>query len=250
MAEHVIPDDDGKGLTMAFIGDEIEYSDPVKYYSERQIQKTISLEKQLLHLADPIKAALLPEDFFVKRASEKWDAQYNKIIKVAVPPNFIKLLSSKSKKKQIQLLRGQGLTPNQLAAFLFKAHSEFGYTFSSYTAEHYHKSLDESALPNFISVKDGKVKSSGKTSLTEGQLKQVVEQRKVTVSKFLDKDNAWHCFFLTFRSLRGEEFWKDGQPHFHYISDKWDIPRDDAVKQLKSEKYPSTAVHIDLLDYN
>lgn len=69
------------------------------------------------------------------------------------------------------------------------------------------------------------------------------------MAKFLDKGDTWHCFFTVYRSLRGEESWQDGQPHFHYISDKWGISRKDAVEQLKGDKYPSTSVHISLLGY-
>lgn len=249
MEEHVIKDDDGKGFTKAFIGTDIEFADPIKYYSEWNKRRIISIEKDLLFLENPFMASLVPPEFFIKRADEAWAKRYDEIINTKVPENFVKLLTCDSKKEQIQLLKGQGLSPFQLIGFIFKAWTDFGFSFSSYTAEHHHKGLDESALPTFIHVDGDKVKTAGETTLTEGQLKNVVNYRKVTVSKFLDKGDIWHCFFLTYRSLRGEETWKDGQPHFHYISDKWGYPRKDAVEQLKGEKYPSTSVHIDLSDY-
>jgi hypothetical protein len=172
-------------------------------------------------------------------------------MKTEVPPNLISLLNSQSKKEQERLLRGQSLSPYQLSAYLFRAWSEFGFSFSNYTGEHHHKGVDESTLPSLIVVGDDqKVRTAGETTLTEGQLKNVVNYRKVTVTKFLDKGENWHCFFTVYKSLRGEESWKDGQPHFHYISDKWGISREEAVKQLKSEKYPSTNIHIDLLGYD
>jgi hypothetical protein len=73
--------------------------------------------------------------------------------------------------------------------------------------------------------------------LSIAQLKQVVEHRHVAVAKFLDIGKQWHCFFLTFRSLRGEENHDGGTPHMHYISDKWGISRSSVVKQLTSKKY-------------
>jgi hypothetical protein len=78
----------------------------------------------------------------------------------------------------------------------------------------------------------------------------VVEHRKVIISKFLDNKTAWHCFFLTFKSIRREESWQDGQPHFHYISDKFGISRENVIVQLKSKDYNlGTLPHIGLLDY-
>lgn len=249
MKEYVTPDNDGQGFTKAFIGEEVEFADPIKYYSDWNIRKNISLERSLLHLNNSFLASFISEEFYVKRAKEEWDKRYEEIIKTQVPENFLLLFKAGSKKEQERLLKGQSLTPMQLIALIFKAWSDYGFTFSSYTAEYLAKDVDESKLPNLIHVEDGKVKVSGKSSMSEGQLKNVVNQRKVTVSKFLDKGDEWHCFFVTYRSLRGEESWKNGQPHFHYISDKWSISRKDAVEQFKSEKYPSTSIHIDLLDY-
>ena len=73
-----------------------------------------------------------------------------------------------------------------------------------------------------------------------------VEHRKVIVSKFLDKGDIWHCFFLTFKSLDGKENYHDGQPHLHYISSAWNIPRQEVKEQLTSKKYSLPSLpHID-----
>ena len=250
MEEIAIPDDDGKGLTLGFIGTDIEFVNPIEYYAEREKSKSITLEKHMLHMAVAKKASEISDDFYTKRAEAKWAERYAEIMKAEVPPNFMKLLETESKREQEKLLRGQSLTPYQMAAWLFRAYTEFGYTFSNYTAEHHHKGLDESTLPDLIHVKDdGNIKTAGKTNLSEGQLKRVVSERKVTIAKFLDNGDSWHSLFTVYRSLRGEEKWKDGQPHFHYISDKWTIPRAEAVARFKSENYPATNIHIDLLDY-
>ena len=85
--------------------------------------------------------------------------------------------------------------------------------------------------------------------MTDGELVQAVDHRKRTISKFLDKNGSWHCFFLTFDSRKGKESWKGGQPHYHYISDKFGIPRSKVVKELKSKKYKLGALpHIDHLE--
>ena len=80
----------------------------------------------------------------------------------------------------------------------------------------------------------GDIRIIGKTDLTNGQLKQTIEQRHVVVSKFLDKDDKWHCFFQTYRGLGEQENYSNGQPHLHDISSAWGLPREFVLKQLKS----------------
>jgi hypothetical protein len=249
MEEHIIYDEDGKGFTRAYIGTDIEFADPIKYYSENEIEKHKTEIKDLLFMKNAFLASQLNEDFFTKNALKHWDDKLNEINNTVVPDNFLHLLDTTTKADQIKLLKGQSLTPEQLIAFIFKAWTGYGFTFSQYTAEHHHKGLDESQLPTLIHIEDDKVKTVGETSLTEGQLKNVIEHRKVIVAKFFDKGDNWHCLFVTFNSLAGKENWQGGQPHFHYISDKFGLTREDVVNRIKSGNYASTPVHIPLLDY-
>lgn len=250
MATEYIPDDNGKGVTIAIEGGDVEFVDPLKYYWEREKERVYAVTSTILRAKNPFMASLVPMSFYEARAKKIWEKRLKIIDETAVPKNFFELLSADSKKDQIKLLKGQSLTPNQLFAFICKAFSDHGYTFSNYTAHHHHKGLDKSALPKLVKVEGDVVETAGETTLSEGQLKNVVNHRKVTVAKFLDKGDDWHCLFLTYRSLRGEESWKNGQPHLHYISSKWGISRKEIVEQLKSDNYLSTPVHIDLLDYN
>ena len=86
-------------------------------------------------------------------------------------------------------------------------------------------------------------------SITKGEVKNLIEQRKVIVSHFFDKDDNWHCFFTTYNSIGGKENHKGGQPHFHYISSAFGISREDFLESMKSGQYKSTSIHIDLLEY-
>jgi hypothetical protein len=194
-------------------------------------------------------ASFIREKVFEENAQKRWAVRLEEILKAEAPPTFLSLFGSTSKQEQERLLEGSSLTPEQLAAFFFKAYTDYGFTYSKYTSEHLPEGIDDSKLPRLIHVKDGKVTTAGQTSLTEDQLKSVVSDRRVTVANFLDHGNEWHCLFTIYRSLRGEEPWQDGQPHYHYISDRWGISRDEAVNRLKSRKYPNTKVHIALLDY-
>jgi len=85
-----------------------------------------------------------------------------------------------------------------------------------------------------VHVDRDQVKKSGeKSTLSNGQLKQAIEQR-IVIAKFLDKDEKWHCLFVTHDSLRGEENRKNGQPHFPYILSNFGLSIEKVVKSLKS----------------
>ena len=190
------------------------------------------------------------EHFIQSKAIKSWMNELDEINSVKIPENLILLLTSSSKKEQIKLLKDITITPDQLIAFILKAGRDFGYSLSQYSSEHMHNRLNKDDMPKLVHLKDDNVYKVGKTSLTDGQLKQAIEHRKVTVSKFLDNNKNWHCLFLTFDSIRGKEAWKSGQPHYHYISDKFGIPREEVVMQLKSKKYKlGNLPHIDLLHY-
>ncbi|MGN7824884.1 hypothetical protein ACTJJB_32470 [Chitinophaga sp. 22536] len=245
MQETIIPDDDGKGFVLGFEGGDVEFINPVDYYSGWQKKKTIALYKALLFHKNPLLAKDISEAFYEKHAEENWKEIHEKILKTDIPPTLLQVLGSKSKKEQEQLMKKTEFDAFQLCAFLFAAHDQHGYTFSNYVTEQLPKNVDPDELPLFIHVKeDGTVEKAGETTMSEGQLRAVVNFRRVVVAKFLDKGNEWHCFFVVYRSLRGEESWRGGQPHFHYISDKWGQSRDEVVAMFKGDRYPTTSVHI------
>ncbi len=244
-----INDDSGKGFTTVFRDNDVELTDPIEHYMNHSINVSVTMEKNLIAQQDPSLIGTVDDSFFIKRGIKAWEQRYKEIEKTIVPPNFILLLESKSKKEQIKLLRGENLTSGQLIAYIFRAFKEYGFLFSQYRSEHYHKGLDKDDLPKLVEVNGDEVRTVGETSLTDGQLKQAVNYRKVIIAKFLDKGDEWHCFFVTYNSIGGKETWKGGQPHFHYISDKWGISREEAVKKFKSNRYPTTNVHIGLLGY-
>lgn len=233
-----------------FEAPDFEYVNPIEYYAESHKQTCFTIMRDML-LAKKLPFPIQDIDRIIqKKAEQEWEEKYNEIIQTEVPQNFIDLLTADSKNEQVKLLKGQSLTPDQLIAFIFKAWTDFGFSFSQYKAEYAQKGLDKGDMPQVVEVKDDKVEKVGSTSLSDGQLKQAVEHRKVIISKFLDNGASWHCLFVTFKSLKGGENWKDGQPHYHYISDKFGHERDKVVAELTNEKYKlGNLPHIDLLDY-
>ena len=174
----------------------------------------------------------------------------DKFRKVKIPSELSNLLNTKKKREQTKLLNGLRMNPDILMAFLLMA-GDLGYKLSQYESEHQTKAIDSTKMPMAYRKKeDGTIEKFGKTELTDGQLKQALEQRSVKVAKILEKDNEWHCFFLTFNSIGGKENWKNGQPHFHYISNLFGIEKKDVIEQIKSKNYKlGNLPHIALDDY-
>ena len=85
--------------------------------------------------------------------------------------------------------------------------------------------------------------------MSDKQLKHIIEQRKVIVSHFFEKDDLWHCIFLTYKSIEGKENHNFGQPHFHYISSGFEISKQDFIESMKTGHYRTTNIHFDLLEY-
>jgi hypothetical protein len=245
-----IKDNNGTGTYTFFESPDIEFVDPIEYYSKTFIASNFSMMRDLMLLNHPQIPLEIMEKVIYKQVLKDWSAKYEEIEQTKVPEYLVALLMSKSKNEQEKLLRNTSITPEQLIAFIFFAKRDYNYFFSQYTSEFQQTGLDQSKMPKVVEIKDGKVRKVGETTLSDGQLKQAIEHRKTVVSKFLDKESEWHCLFLTFDSLKGKEIWKGGQPHYHYISDKFGIHREKVIKNLKSKKYNLGSLpHIDLLGY-
>lgn len=251
MATHIVPDDDGKGFTIVSIHEDVEYVDPIKYFSARSIESKVAVLQKMEELEMPNGDNETMKKNALKNAIEISEEHIKEIMATEVPAVLFALLKSNSKGEQIKLLKGLQLTPENLTAFIFRAFTEQGWTYSEYHCQQYPKGTTTEALPRVATLdrETGRVTTSGETTLADTKIKQIIEQRRAVSVKFLDNGSEWHCFFITYRSIGGEESWRDGQPHYHYISDKFGIPRDEAVIQFKGDKYPSTNVHIELLGY-
>lgn len=225
-----------------------EFEDPVRVGREQYIQQAITLRTSHFKLSNPDLPVELFNEHIYKEARQSWGEYFRETVKTKVPENFIKLLGSKTKKEQQNLLRGQSLTAHQLISFIYRAWLQYGFTESEYIGRHSHAGIVEGELPKLFYIDKGSVNKIGNTPYTDGVLKNVIEQKKKTVSRFFDKGNEWHCLFITSYSLKGKETWKNGQPHFHYISDKFGIPREQVVKSLLSKNYSLGSLpHIDLV---
>lgn len=167
---------------------------------------------------------------------------------IELPHQLTKLLESNLfKKEQTKLLKGVSVSADQLGGLFVQAGS-LGYKFSNYRFKGIPKEYSEKDLPTFIYLKDdGNLDTYGSTSLSEGQLKDLVIRSKFIVARILDDGKKWHCFYQTKSGVQGKEPGKLGaHPHIHYISDSFGVSRDDFIKALKGGRVPSSEVHIQL----
>lgn len=250
MGTHRIFNENGQGFTRIYSTEKVENVNPVNFYKNFELEKRAISLRDILSLKNPYLTSLLDDDFFIRKAQETLEGFFEKFEKTEVPENLLKVLESERKKDQIRLLKGVQFNPDQLMALIFKSYTDYGYLYSKYLFENLPEGFEDRKLPKLFHFKeDNTIVKVGETDLTDGELKHIIEHRKVIVSHFFIKDNLWHCFFLTFRSIAGKENWKNGQAHHHYISSSFGISKEDFIESMRTGKYKSTPVHIDLLDY-
>lgn len=200
---------------------------------------------------DKDKKCRLPynDDIVYRAASIIAENTYENFTKCSFDSCFESLFKKElSKKEQIRLLKGAQLTETQLFS-LFNFAEECGYRFSHYKWQGDPKSVKEEKLPSFMHMKDdGSIEYIGETTLTEGQMRTIINQADVLIVSIFDNGSHWHCFLQTYKGLKGMESGVQGsRPHLHYLSDSFGISKADLVKMIKIGRYPNTPVHIPLL---
>ncbi|MBO3272014.1 hypothetical protein [Hymenobacter defluvii] len=252
MYHSVIPDGQNGHYHITKVGD-FEFVRPLEKLMELFIPSRIRFLKAAIDVeAKTGVGAGIPEETWMKvllrEAMEAWEEKKKEYMTTKSPQALWDVLAAGSKKDQVKALRGLALSWDEFFAFVCQAGENLGFTYSSYRAHLDHKGLDRTKLPRLIRLhKNNAVESVGPTTLTPGQLKQVITARKVINAKFLDKGDEWHCFFYTEKSIAGKENYQGEQPHIHYISSKWGIPRADIIAAIQSGNYKATPVHIDLI---
>jgi hypothetical protein len=257
MKELKVKDIETNGYNFMLEGEDFEYVNPIQKMSEIVIQMIFKVRLNYLMLAkennlSPNLEGLNDANTVLKiiamrNAIEIRDKSFQEIMLQKLPAQIFNILENSKKKEQLKLLKGLSLTEDELSLFIFQAWTNFGFKYSMYTSRHNHKGLNENEMPLFAHKDDdGEVKVIGETELSQGQIKNAIDYRTVIISRFLDKGEKWHCFFLTFQSLNGKEIYKDGQPHLHFISHTWGLSRDYVLEQLRSKDYKLPSLpHID-----
>lgn len=92
-----------------------------------------------------------------------------------------------------------------------------GYLFSNYRYEGKPANIKREDLPKFIHLSDdGKVEYYGTTTLTDGQMKTIVEQAGVIIVRIMKSSDHWFCLYQTFIGLKGiRKVWQSISYTFH-----------------------------------
>ena len=186
-----------------------------------------------------------------ERAYAAWRKKVRELQEINIPKPLISLLKTTKKKDQEKLLRGLTLRSSELHSFITYAFDNYNYLYSMYTRQFDYNGLNDEEIPTAL-LKNGKVERYGRSNLTDGQLQQTIEHQKVHVARFLDIDNFFHCFFYSFKSLKGKELsLRKDRPHLHYISSAWGMKRERVLSELMSRKYKlGSTPHINFIRGN
>lgn len=243
---------DGRSFYQVFWDDKVEMVNPIEYYKNAEIYKKAISYRNVIEIKNPILAQNLTSDFYTRHAMREVENEgyCKRVESVEVHENFLKLLETTRKKDQITLLKGMSITPKQLLSFIFKSYKDYNYLYSRYTFENLPKYVENKKTPKLAAIlNDGTIDTIGDTDLTNGQVKKMITERKVIIAHLFDRDNDWHCLFITYNSIGGKENHNNGQPHFHYFSSAFGVTRKEFIESMKNGTYKSTSVHIDLLEY-
>lgn len=249
MREFRIERKDGKEIHKILSIGEIEFTNPIEFYRKYFIDSTISLEFDYFILKSPYIDPGYLHSFLSNRTVRRWEEEYKLAVNIELPKVLIDLLNTERKNTQVKLLHGFRITTYQLQSFIYYAWSQ-GFSFSQYKSQNFPNGTNNTELPSIFYIDNNGLSKIGQTNLSDGQLKEIIKNRKVVIAKFFDKKESWHCFFITYESIGGKESWENGQAHFHYISDKFGLDRQKVVDSLKSKMYKlGNLPHIALTDY-
>jgi hypothetical protein len=235
---------------ISFSFDNVENVNPIKYFADIFKLKYILLADSI-NIIDchEIEMSRLKKLLFFE-AEKMWKIRFEYLKKLLIPEGLIGLLSTTKKSEQEKIIKTTQLSPEILENLIYLAYEKFDYRFSQYRFEIPEKGTDPLKIPYAIYVnKNGQIESIGKTEYSNNQLKQALEQRKVTVGIFLERKDFWHCFFGNYNGLFGHELWKGKkQSHFHYISSSFGLSKEHVINELKSGNYKLKSFHIKFID--
>jgi hypothetical protein len=172
---------------------------------------------------------------------ETWSKYYKEIMESELSSGIFKILECNNKDEQKRILNDDiELTSFSLSKFIIQAYKEYGFKYSMYRFTTNPKTFDGSKMPPFAYKNDDNtIRTIGNTTMKDGEIKNAIDHRKVTIAKFLDKGDIWHCFFYDYKSMNGKE--ADGTPHIHYISNAWTLSREFSLQKFKEGLRPSSS---------
>ena len=218
---------------------------PFDFYRLECAYYSASLFQDVLKVKCPLP---ISDDLVREFVLKKTDELIEQMLSNSKPhPAIHQLLmdDTLSNKEQEKLLKDVILKPTDFL-WLRKEAQDNGYLLDIYHEEKYPEKFKEKKYPLlYHRKKDCDIEKIGNTDMTDGEMRALLEQRKVIQAHIYHKKGIWHCFYFTFKGLSGEESGIMGsKPHYHYISNKSGIGWDDLLKRIKDCDMPSSKNHI------
>lgn len=218
---------------------------PLDYYKYSHAELMFVLYKDILKHNCPLS---IPDDFIRNFVLTKTEELIdNMLASTALKPEISSLLSDNnlSFKQQKRLLTGMTFSSSDIL-WLNKCAQDLGYLLDVYHEEKYPFKFDEKQKPIVINLRDDNIMESiGKTNMSEGEMRALLEQRTVLQARIYHKDSHWHCFYFTYKGLAGHERGRMGaQPHYHYLSDRSGISIEKLLDAIEKCEMPTSSVHV------
>lgn len=255
MKTDIIFSEDGQEFVIMDYVEKVEKVNPIEYIEECELNHVISTIKGCLYSKNKLMAEDVPNTWYIGKAIEELEnipnekRLLNKILNTKVNQNYIKLINTGKKKDQEKLLKGLSITKDEMLNLFCIAYKDYGFLYSFYTFEVIPNGYENKELPKIANYSNGNISKIGKTNLTDGEIKQLIENRAVITAHFIEKDEVWHCFLFTDKSMKGQEKWERGQAHLHYVSSSYNFSKEQILEELKNGEHKSLSIHIPIMDY-
>ena len=225
----------------------VKYSEHIKHFH------TQSLANYLFELLNQ-EIGPINSPSIISRVNEIAESQtddtINNIRKLTIPEQIKEVLDKMNLKKKEQITSLKAVTINTaLLSAIFLYAEDQGYLFSNMRFEGEPKQFNPADVPSFIRITDnGNIEHTGKTPLSDGQLKSIVDQSQFIVARILTKGDIWHCFLQTRHGVLGNERGAMGSiPHIHYFSSAFGYDLEIVKQLILTGSYPKTPIHIPLI---
>ena len=218
---------------------------PLDYFKYGHVEIASNLFNDVLKVKSPMP---IPDNMVRDFVLQETDKMIEEQLKTSTAnPEIHELLKNDalSYKQQNKLLKGVELNATDIL-WLNKEAQDEGYLLDVYHEEKHPAKFDEKKRPHVYNQNaDGTIETIGETDMTDGEMRALLQQRKVVQARIYHKGSTWHCFYFTHKGLAGEESGKMGaKPHYHYLSDKSGISWEDLMKSIKDCDMPSSKAHI------
>jgi len=226
-----------------------EYVNPVYHFAQSFINTRLRVTIALMNQERAVSS--LVEAVLKRQFLDEWQEYKKTVLNHSVPQEFFQLFDVHKKKAQAKLLAQSTLTLEDFQAFIFQSWEDYGFKFSKYVFKHNPIEFKGNEHPTVIHKKnDNEIITVGSTDLSDAQLKSIIDKRNIIVANFFDKEDQWHCLFLTYKSISGQELDHINAPHMHYISNSFGISRSDVIANFKRTRYSLDSIHIPFTGYN